>query len=349
MCGIFGISYGPGGPAAEGISPTALATKLFPAIAHRGRDATGLMWCDGEGTEGIEWAKWTGPADDPEVLKDVHLPISTTWLVGHVRAATRGSPTFPINNHPVRHGDYIGVHNGFIRNYAAILDETGRADRTCQVDSEAIFAAIHKWGIKPGLSRLEGSMVAVFADVRKPTALKIARGVDRPLVYCTTKAGSLVFASEVGVLHDSGLDLNDDVVDLTGRRYKVITIKAGRITSREQYRADLPTTHYTTSTSGTSLSGITDHFSGGTPRRLGAGKHDQRPGSGAPALRKPDKWGGVHLGGGRYRTPDGRLMNIEEYVEWCVGQAMAKVKSEAAGDSVEAAKAIIENNGAQSA
>lgn len=336
MCGIFGISYGPKGPQAEDWTPTELAEIMFPAIIHRGPHAWGYMYCPAD-AEQIDYFKSEGRCDTASALKQVDIPEDVRWLVGHVRFATHGSPSNLANNHPIHHGDIVGVHNGVLRNWRGILQETGRSDESAEVDSEAIFAAVNKWGPRGGLTRINGDMVAVYAKTDHPEVLRIARSFGRPLVYATTPAGSLIFASECTVLEATGIDTSEPV-ELTGK-YRLLTVKQGRITERSQYRSD----SWKNFDGG--VRGLTDFYdrernqrdSLDTPPReiTGGGGIQRRPlpntqrhGGGAPRTITPDRYGGVHLGNGVYRTPDGRMMDVEQYVDWSVEQAMKRVRSE---------------------
>ena len=60
----------------------------------------------------------------------------------HVRDFTKGHPEIAANNHPIRHGTVVGIHNGIIENDDELLARYGieRAEPQMTVDSEAIFA-----------------------------------------------------------------------------------------------------------------------------------------------------------------------------------------------------------------
>jgi hypothetical protein len=355
MCGIWGVAYGPGGPESEMWTPAELAQLMFPAIAHRGKHAWGWMACNAAASA-VDYFKMEGRCDTREALETMpDIPGDARWVVGHVRAATHGSPAILANNHPIEHGEVIGVHNGVLRNHRVILEETGRQDPVATVDSEAIFASINKWGMRGGLARVQGDMVSVFAHLGNPAVLRIARSFNRPLVYATTAAGSLIFASEECVLEATGLDYGP-VTNFKGK-YRMLTVRQGRITERVQYRAD----SWKNFEGG--VSGITDFYEN---RRAGDSiplpprarvngqpvpaptlvvppKH--RSGRGhAPVTGKKDRHGGQHLGGGLYRTPDGRTMTVEEYVDWSVQQTMNNLAASRAADDEAQAQSVIDNN-----
>ena len=59
-----------------------------------------------------------------------------------MRDYTKGHPRIEANNHPIRHGAVVGVHNGIIFNDDELMAAHGfeRAEPKMTVDSEAIFA-----------------------------------------------------------------------------------------------------------------------------------------------------------------------------------------------------------------
>ena len=61
-----------------------------------------------------------------------------------MRDYTKGHPTILANNHPIRHGAVVGIHNGIIVNDDELFAGHGieRAEPEMTVDSEAIFALV---------------------------------------------------------------------------------------------------------------------------------------------------------------------------------------------------------------
>jgi asparagine synthetase B (glutamine-hydrolysing) len=335
MCGIFGISYGPGGAAAEDWSPSDFAQIMFPSIIHRGPHAYG--WMSYNPASGITIEKFVGKCDTPEALATMNLDEDPKWFVGHVRYATHGLPSNLNNNHPLVHGSIVGVHNGVLRNHESILRVTGREKADTQVDSEAIFASINKWGMRSGLARIEGDMVTVFASTKTPGTLRIARSHGRPLVYATTAAGSLIFASECCVIDACGIETTTPV-SLTGRN-RMLTVREGRVTERVQYKAD----SWRNFEGGTQ--GIRRFYSGTPvvgPQHLPARRTSQdalaEANAAAKARKNGDKrgddpvgpvgsTGDRYLGKGWYETSDGRTLNVDDYVDYRVEQAMATINN----------------------
>jgi glutamine phosphoribosylpyrophosphate amidotransferase len=178
MCGIAGYSLAPH----SRLDRTLGAQALLAAIAERGADAVGYAYGAPESPGLPVVVKQQTPAS--KLLEHVSVPGKTTELLVHVREFTKGHPSIEANNHPVRHGPVVGVHNGRILNDDELLAEhaCARAEARMTVDSEAVFAvAAHSASDARAFEALEGSMAAAWLDERKPGAVHIARGVGRPL------------------------------------------------------------------------------------------------------------------------------------------------------------------------
>ena len=125
------------------------------------------------------------------------FPTTATELLVHVRDFTKGHPSIAANNHPVRHGPVVGVHNGRILNDDELLAEhsCARAEPEMTVDSEAVFAvAAHSAQRREGLRgapRHDGCGLARRAPAGGAPP---RRGVGRPLWLGECRDG-LVFAS----------------------------------------------------------------------------------------------------------------------------------------------------------
>jgi glucosamine 6-phosphate synthetase-like amidotransferase/phosphosugar isomerase protein len=189
MCGIAGYSLS----SSSRVDRTLAAQVLLAAIAERGADAVGYAY-RGQ-TEPLTLLKQRSGAS--ELLPDVRVPAGASQLVLHVRDYTKGHPRIAANNHPIRHGHVVGVHNGIILNDEEIFARRRflRAEPEMTVDSEAIFALAEALPGEPeGLEELRGSMAAAWFDDRVPDVLYAARGVGRPLWLGCSEEES-VFAS----------------------------------------------------------------------------------------------------------------------------------------------------------
>jgi glucosamine 6-phosphate synthetase-like amidotransferase/phosphosugar isomerase protein len=189
MCGIAGFSLSPHAR----VERTLAAQALLAAIAERGADAVGYAHRAPVAMEAAV-VKQRTPAS--KLLERISVPAEANQLLIHVRDYTKGHPSIAANNHPVRHGPVVGIHNGIIVNDDALLDghACARPGRMT-VDSEAIFAlAAHSGSHARALEELRGSMAAAWIDEREPGLLHAARGTGRPLWLGQGREG-IVFAS----------------------------------------------------------------------------------------------------------------------------------------------------------
>ena len=176
MCGIAGYSLSPD----SGVDRTLAAQALLAGIAERGADAAG--YAHRAPGEGIVVHKQRSGAS--ALLERIEIPENATDVLLHVRDYTKGHPTIAANNHPIRHGAVVGVHNGIIFNDEEILADYAfeRAEPGMTVDSEVIFAlAEHAHGRARVLEQLRGSMATAWLDERHKGVVFCARGAGRPL------------------------------------------------------------------------------------------------------------------------------------------------------------------------
>jgi glucosamine 6-phosphate synthetase-like amidotransferase/phosphosugar isomerase protein len=194
MCGIAGYSLS----GSTTVERTLAAQALLAGIAERGADAVGYAHrCPGGA---VEIHKQRSGAS--ALLEQVLLPADATEVLVHVRDYTKGHPRIEANNHPIRHGAVVGVHNGIIFNDDELMEQHGfeRAEPLMTVDSEAIFAlAESAEGSASALEQLRGSMATAWIDERRPGTVFLARGVGRPL-WIGTARDELFFASTKAAL-----------------------------------------------------------------------------------------------------------------------------------------------------
>jgi glucosamine 6-phosphate synthetase-like amidotransferase/phosphosugar isomerase protein len=176
MCGIAGYSLS----ADSRVDRTLAAQALLAGIAERGADAAGYAWRAHGGR--IEVRKQRRGAS--ELLERLRIPAAASQALVHVRDYTKGHPSIEANNHPVRHGPIVGIHNGIIVNDEEIFAAHGfiRHKPEMTVDSEAIFALAERFEGRPdALEQLRGTMATAWLDERNPAVLFVARAVGRPL------------------------------------------------------------------------------------------------------------------------------------------------------------------------
>ena len=177
MCGIAGYSLS----SRSSVDRTLAAQALLAGIAERGADAVGYAH-RGPATPYPVVTKQRTPAS--KLLERIAVPDTATEVLVHVRDYTKGHPSIAANNHPVRHGPVVGIHNGIIVNDDELLAEfdCARAEPRMTVDSEAIFAlAAHSGNEPAAFEALLGSMAAAWLDTREPGTVFAARGIGRPL------------------------------------------------------------------------------------------------------------------------------------------------------------------------
>lgn len=189
MCGIAGYSLEPG----AGLARTLAAQALLAGIAERGADAVGYAH-RAPGRPAVVHKRRSGAS---ALLGDLEVPQAASDVLVHVRDYTKGHPTIEANNHPVRHGSVVGVHNGIIVNDEAIFSRYGFEHHQPEmtVDTEAIFALAERFGSRAAtLEELRGSMAAAWVDDREDGVVHVARGVGRPLWVGNSPQG-VFFAS----------------------------------------------------------------------------------------------------------------------------------------------------------
>jgi glucosamine 6-phosphate synthetase-like amidotransferase/phosphosugar isomerase protein len=176
MCGIAGYSLS----VDSRVDRTLAAQSLFAAIAERGSDAVGYAYRRGDGPIVVHKQR-TGAS---ELLEAVAIPEDARQALLHVRDYTKGHPSLAANNHPIRHGAVVGIHNGIVANDEELFATHGfsRAEPGMSVDSEAIFALVEEATDVPGaLAEVYGSMATAWVDQRRPELVFVGRGVGRPL------------------------------------------------------------------------------------------------------------------------------------------------------------------------
>ena len=163
MCGIAGYSVS----RESSLDRRLAAQALLAGIAERGADAAGYAWRVAGGA--VEVRKQRSGAS--ALLDRIELPGTANEVLVHVRDYTKGHPTIEENNHPIRHGEVVGVHNGVIVNDEELFAARGfqRQAPEMTVDSEAIFALVEQsHSSAPALQELRGSMASAWLDERRP-------------------------------------------------------------------------------------------------------------------------------------------------------------------------------------
>lgn len=232
MCGIAGFSV----DVDSRVDRTLAAQALLAGIAERGADAAGYAHRGPTAIVTIHKQRTGATA----LLDEIQLPGSATDALVHVRDYTKGHPTLLANNHPIRHGSVVGIHNGVIANDEEIFADHAfeHAEAGMTVDSEAIFALVERFGAdRSALEELRGTMAAAWMDERTPCGLHLARGVARPL-WIGRARRELFFAST-----KSALEVVEGTLRVTLRKREVaegrlFQIAGGTILSEKRFHPD---------------------------------------------------------------------------------------------------------------
>src|SRR2546428_2761186 len=233
LCGIAGYSLDP----QSRVERTLAARALLAGIAERGADAVGYAYR----RPGPPIAVHKQRSGATALLERISVPEDATKLLVHVRDYTKGHPSLAANNHPVRHGSVVGIHNGIIKNDDELFAEHGiaRAESGMTVDSEIIFALAERsrGRTAAALQQLSGSMATAGLDVSRPELL-LARGMGRPL-WTGTARGAFFFASTRVALE---LVAQYAALELRLREFPlgiVVALDDGKVVARERFRPDM--------------------------------------------------------------------------------------------------------------
>jgi glucosamine 6-phosphate synthetase-like amidotransferase/phosphosugar isomerase protein len=232
MCGIAGYSLS----SASNVPRTLAAQSLLAGIAERGADAVGYAYRGAEAVASVHKRR----SGASELLDELHVPEDATQVLVHVRDYTKGHPTIEANNHPIRHGAVVGIHNGIIVNDEEIFAQYGfeRAQPDMTVDSEAIFALAEHAEAQPrALEELHGAMATAWIDERVPGAVFLARAVGRPL-WIGTAGKEFFFAST-----RDALEVLERTIRLSLHKRELdegtlLRVENGRIASGHRFRCD---------------------------------------------------------------------------------------------------------------
>jgi len=221
MCGIIGqLAFEEPDDKKEKIrqeSMIFLGSELLQLTSERGEDATGvsLMFGDGNymglkmGISPIEFIARFGKNEKEyggiiKFWRDSKKPVKT--FLGHCRKKSRGSEKDNNNNHPIKVGDIIGIHNGTLDNDDKIFKNLA-CERDGDVDSEAIFRLLHHFSnngkepfsldmMEEVISRLDGKFSVLGTSGNNPYQVCSFRD-GRPMEFALiTPLKLLLIASE---------------------------------------------------------------------------------------------------------------------------------------------------------
>ncbi len=236
MCGIVGaVTFETLSPAEEKIRQEAiiyLTTELMSLTQVRGKDATGVstLFNDGEyiglknGKDSSDFLSSYGDTDEhfDNYLAQWRKRIAANKVmkvyIGHCRKSSVGNTWDNVNNHPIKVGDIVGIHNGTLTNHNEIFEKL-QCPRDGEVDSEAIMRLLYHFttdGTEPFttdilskvVNRLYGSHAVLAFNANNPyqvSAFRDGRPIEMALVR---PLKTLFFASELPFLKKTMLNFN---------------------------------------------------------------------------------------------------------------------------------------------
>ncbi len=216
MCGIVGgLRFGTEFTQSSTVSMLFIITKIMEYSETRGSDATGIasLFDDGNfliqkmGIGSKEFVSRTGgKPDDYEGLMAVLRGYSKADLrcvLGHCRKKSAGGSNNE-DNHPIKAGNIIGVHNGTLNNDDEIFSNL-KSQRDGKVDSEAIFRLLQFYtndckdpftldSAEETCKRLNGTFSFIAINANNPNQTVVARD-GRPAEFCLIKSLNLVLVA----------------------------------------------------------------------------------------------------------------------------------------------------------
>jgi predicted glutamine amidotransferase len=202
MCGLFGVlNFNHLGVYNQDYT---VFKELMIASALRGIDGTGVIYIGDENTKLCEQGSTYGWIKSPEdslsflsnkLWSDTKEQIiKSRFLLGHVRAATRGKNTIE-NTHPFDVGEIILLHNGTISGIESYKDF-----KIHEVDSEAIAHALNlTQDPADTLEWIDGAAALTWYNSRTES-VHFWRNYQRPL-FAVQTGTCIYYASESKMLY----------------------------------------------------------------------------------------------------------------------------------------------------
>lgn len=156
-------------------------------------DGFGVGWYDEGGTPRLY--RSTHPAWNDRNLRELAAGISSPLFFAHIRAST-GTAIQETNTHPFRHGRWLWMHNGLIREFSLVrrdlvvaVDDALFPEIEGTTDSELMFYLALTNGLEDDPVRAVERTVALIEDVGR------AHGVEHPIqMTVATTDGECIWA-----------------------------------------------------------------------------------------------------------------------------------------------------------
>jgi len=166
-------------------------------------DGFGVGWYDGVGEQPGTYRS-VHPAWNDRNLRELAAHVSSSLFFAHIRAAT-GTAVQETNTHPFRHGRWLFMHNGMVREFPRVrrdlvlaIDPELFPGLEGSADSEVLFHLALTFGLDDdppaALERMAGFVEDVGAE----------HGVEHPLqMTVAVTDGARIFAARYSSEHDS--------------------------------------------------------------------------------------------------------------------------------------------------
>ncbi len=156
-------------------------------------DGFGVGWYDDSGTPRLY--RSTHPAWNDRNLRELAAGVSSPLFFAHIRAST-GTAIQETNTHPFRHGRWLWMHNGLIREFPSVrrelllaVDDSLFSSIEGTTDSEAMFYLALTFGLE------NDPIAAVARTVGLVEAVGRRHGVEHPIqMTVATTDGSAIWA-----------------------------------------------------------------------------------------------------------------------------------------------------------
>jgi predicted glutamine amidotransferase len=165
-------------------------------------DGFGVGWY--ESSEKPHTYRSAHPAWNDRNLRELAASVSSPLFMAHIRAST-GSAVQETNTHPFRHGNWLWMHNGLIREFPTVIRELRLAvDPSLYpfiegtTDSETMFYLALTFGLEDD----PGSAVERMVGFVEETGRK--HGIENPIqMTVATSNGRNLWAFRYSSEHDS--------------------------------------------------------------------------------------------------------------------------------------------------
>ena len=165
-------------------------------------DGFGVGWYDEDGVPRLY--RSTHPAWNDRNLRELAAGVSSGHFFAHIRAST-GSAIQETNTHPFRHGRWLWMHNGAIREFPRVrrelmlaVDESLFDSIEGTTDSELMFYLALTFGLEDDPVAAVERMVGFIEETGR------GHGVDDPIqMTVATTDGRTIWAFRYSSEHDS--------------------------------------------------------------------------------------------------------------------------------------------------